>query len=89
MVLQSSDIVFEVVDGRAVLVDPSGSELITLNPVASMIWEALAEPSDADSIADRLLPEFEDVSREQLHADIVEFLKELDELGVLATNSED
>lgn len=76
---------YEVVDGRAVLVDPTGSELITLNPVASMIWNALEEPTDANTIADRLLPEFEDVTREQLHADVVAFLEELDGLGVLAT----
>ncbi len=88
MVSQSDGVVFEVVDGRAVLVDPTGSELITLNPVASMIWQALEDPTDAGAIADRLLPEFEDVTRDQLHADVVDFLKELDELGVLATASE-
>lgn len=88
MFTQSNSVVFEVVDGRAVLVDPTGSELITLNPVGSMIWGALSDPTDADQIADRLLPEFEDVTREQLHADVVEFLGELSELGVLADSSE-
>jgi len=87
MVSQSQSVVFEVVDGRAVLVDPSGSELITLNPVGSLIWNALAEPTDADAIATRLLPEFDDVTHEQLHADIVEFLRELGELGLLTTEA--
>ena len=87
MISQSSSVVFEVVDGRAVLVDPSGSELITLNPVGSMIWNALAEPTDAAAITDRLLPEFEDVTHEQLHADIVAFLNELTELGLLTTEA--
>ncbi len=88
MISQSSSVVFEVVDGRAVLVDPSGSELITLNPVGSMIWDALAEPTDVDAIADRLLPEFEDVTHEQLHGDIVAFVEELNELGLLATEAD-
>jgi hypothetical protein len=83
MISQSESVVFEVVDGKAVLVDPTGAELITLNPVATMIWEALATPTDADSIADRLLSEFEDVTRDQLHADVVEFLGELESLGVV------
>jgi hypothetical protein len=83
MISQSESVVFEVVDGKAVLVDPTGAELITLNPVATLIWEALATPTDADSIADRLLSEFEDVTRDQLHADVVEFLGELESLGVV------
>jgi Coenzyme PQQ synthesis protein D (PqqD) len=87
MVSQSTSVVFEVVDGRAVLVDPSGSELITLNPVGSMIWEALAEPTDADAIARKLLPEFEDVTFDQLHGDVVDFLGELTELGLLAADA--
>lgn len=87
MISQASSVVFEVVDGRAVLVDPSGSELITLNPVGSMIWNALAQPTDADAIADRLLPEFEDVTREELHGDIVAFIEELSELGLLTTEA--
>jgi hypothetical protein len=83
MISQSESVVFEVVDGKAVLVDPTGAELITLNPVATLIWEALATPTDADGIADRLLSEFEDVTRDQLHADVVEFLGELESLGVV------
>lgn len=88
MISQSNSVVFEVVDGRAVLVDPSGSELITLNPVGSMIWNALAEPTDADSIAGKLLPEFEDVTHEQLHADVVAFIEELTELGLLTAETD-
>jgi len=88
MVSQSNSVVFEVVDGRAVLVDPSGSELITLNPVGSMIWAALAEPTDADAVAKQLLPEFEDVSYEQLHGDVVDFIRELSDLGLLTAEAD-
>jgi len=87
MISQSNSVVFEVVDGRAVLVDPSGSELITLNPVGSMIWDALADPTDANTIADQLLPQFEDVTHEQLHGDIVTFIEELTELGLLTSEA--
>ena len=88
MVSQSSSVIFEVVDGRAVLVDPTGSELITLNPVGSMIWGAMTEPTNADAIAAKLLPEFEDVTHEQLHADIVTFIDELTELGLLTPEAD-
>lgn len=88
MISQSNSVVFEVVDDRAVLVDPSGSELITLNPVGSLIWEALAEPTDAESITERLLPKFEDVTRDELHADIIAFIEELTELGLLTAEAD-
>ena len=84
MFQRSDDVVFEVVDGHAVLVDPSGAELITLNPVGTMVWGALEQPGDADSLADGLLPEFEGVTREQLRADVVEFLDELRGLKLLS-----
>ena len=84
MVVRSGDVLFEVVAGRAVLVDPSGAELITLNPVGTLIWDALAQPADADSLTDRFQFEFEGVSSEQLRADIAAFLGELDGLSLLA-----
>jgi len=81
---RSPEVVFEVLDGRAVLVDPSGSELITLNPVGTLVWEALDEERNLDQVVDHLLPQFVGVERPELHADVSGFLRELEGLGLLA-----
>ena len=59
------------------LVDPSGTELLTLNPVGTLVWEALDGNSGVEELVDRLLPQFVDVSREELEQDIGDFLEEL------------
>lgn len=59
------------------LVDPSGTELLTLNPVGTLVWEALDGKREVDDLVDHLLPQFTDVSRQELEQDIVYFLEEL------------
>ena len=80
---RSPDVSYEVVEGRAVLVDGAGSELITLNPVGTLVWNALDGERDAAALADHLIGTFDDVSRAELEADIVEFLSELDACGLV------
>ena len=80
---RSPDVVFEVVDGRAILVDAAGKELITLNPVGTLVWDALDGTRDAAAVADHLLPAVEGVSREQLGVDVAAFLDELHDEGLV------
>jgi hypothetical protein len=75
-------VIWEVTGTRAVLLDPGGTELITLNPVGTLIWDAI-DGVQPDAITDLLLPQFEGVSREQFANDIRTFLEELEELGVI------
>jgi hypothetical protein len=84
MLQRAQDVVYEVVDGRAVLIDPAGVELITLNPVGTLVWQALDDGGDAATLTQRLLPEFEDVTAEQLERDIDAFLSELSGLGLVS-----
>ena len=74
---RSPDVTYEVVDDRAMLLDPSGKELITLNPVGSIVWETLDGTLDVAGITDRLLPRFDGVTREQLADDVELFVAEL------------
>ncbi len=74
---RSPEVTYEVVDGRAVLVDGAGIELITLNPVGTLVWNALDGEQDAAALAESLAGRFEGVTRDQLETDIVEFLSEL------------
>ncbi len=70
------------VDGRAFLLDASGAEMIVLNSVGTLVWDALGAPSDAETIAAALLPQFDDVTSAQLERDVADFLDELQRAGL-------
>jgi hypothetical protein len=74
---RSPDVTYEVVDGRAMLIDAAGTEIITLNPVGSLVWTALDGKRDVAALADHLLPELQGVSRAELERDIADFASEL------------
>jgi hypothetical protein len=81
---RAPDVTFEVVDGRAILIDGAGTELITLNPVGTMVWKALDGASDPAALASRLVPELEGVTIDVLEEDIRAFLDELADLGLVS-----
>jgi len=83
MFRRAEGVVLQVVDQRAFLLDATGTEMIVLNPVGTMVWEALDGPLDVGAIADSLANRFEDVSLAQLVSDLGEFLDELAELGLV------
>jgi coenzyme PQQ synthesis protein D (PqqD) len=84
MMLRRADgVVLQKVDDRAFLLDAAGAEMIVLNAVGTMVWEALDEPSDPDTIGGLLVDRFDDVSEPQLVSDVSEFLDELAELGLV------
>ena len=80
---RSPEVTFEVVDGRAILLDGKGSELITLNPVGTLVWNALDGERDAAGLAEHLLPTLEGVTRDQLEADVGTFLDEMSKEGLV------
>lgn len=82
-VRRSPDVIHEAVDGRAMLVSPDGSELISLNAVGTMVWELLDTGAAAGEIAAQLHPRFDDVAIEDLERDIHTFLDSLREQGLV------
>ena len=74
---RSDQVVFEVTGDRAVLLDPTGKELITLNPVGTVVWQLLDEPRDAGEVAAALGAAFPDVPLAKLEEDADRFLAEL------------
>jgi len=82
-VTRADEVLFEIIDATAVLVDPEGRELFTLNPVGSLVWEALAEHGEPAALADHLLPKLSGVARNQLESDIRVFLEELRTAGLV------
>jgi hypothetical protein len=79
---RADHVIWEVTGSRAVLLDPDGSELITLNPVGTIVWDAI-DGLPPEAITDLVHPHFEGVTREQLVTDVRAFLDELEELGVI------
>ena len=49
---------------------------ITLNPVASFLWDALKQPQSVSTLTELLLEEFE-VERERAQNDVTQFLEML------------
>lgn len=78
------NVVLQLVDERAFLLDEQGTEMIVLNAVGTMVWAALDEPCDPGAIAASLQDRFDDVTLAQLEGDVRDFLDELAELGLVA-----
>ena len=86
MLFQRADgVVYEVVDGKAMLVDMAGKELLTLNPVGTLVWEMLSDEGDPSVMASKLVTTFEGVSVGELERDIQDFLNELVGLGLVVS----
>jgi hypothetical protein len=73
----------ETVDGEAVIVDPAGTELITLNPVGSLVWNELREPHETPELVAIVSEHFADVARDVLERDIAAFVQELRDAGLV------
>jgi coenzyme PQQ synthesis protein D (PqqD) len=75
-------VLFEVVDGQAVLLDAAGTRLITLNRTGSLVWDALEQPTEFSAVVDRVAGQV-DADRDVLTEDVGRFLGELEEVGLV------
>ena len=71
---------------RIVLLDPAGRELITLNPVGSVVWELADGDHSVEELAGRLAQRFPAVPAEQVAADVAAFVAELSSMGLLVAD---
>lgn len=73
-----SGVSYEPSGDAVVILDADGTVMTTLNPVGSLIWQALDGARDHAALARDLADRFdEDVTVEQLERDIAEFIDEL------------
>lgn len=72
----------ETVDG-IVLLDIRQNLCLSMTPISAKVWRLLKLNYTVDRIADELSNEFQDVGREQIHSDIVEFVIDLGQKGLL------
>jgi hypothetical protein len=82
---RADGVLSEVLDGRAMLVAPDGTELITLNPTGTAVWDALADVDDPAAIAARLHETRPDVAVDVLESDVRAFLAELEEAALVVS----
>ena len=80
---RAAGVTYEIIEGQAVVIDPEGRELITLNDVGTMIWENLDGNRGVTELVDELLGNFDGVSHEEFEADVVAYLAELREAGIV------
>lgn len=76
----------QVVDGEAVLVLPDKGEVKVLNEVGARIWELADGTRTIGQIAEQLTEDFE-VDIQKAQNDVVEFLQQLEQKGVIQLES--
>lgn len=76
------------VDGEVVMLEPSTSRYFGLADTAVRIWQLLDEPRSVDGIVDALLDEY-DVDRETCEAEVIEFISQLADAGLVVRSTED
>jgi hypothetical protein len=76
------DVVFEVLDDEAVLLNLKTGIYYGLNDTGTRIWKLIEEHGDIDTVRRRMLEEFE-VSQETLEGDLLALLPELLDRGLL------
>lgn len=80
---RSPRVTYEIIEGLAVLIDPDGVELITLNDLGTRVWEELDGRRDATQLAEKLAEVSAGVTIEVLERDIIEFVAELERGGLV------
>ena len=73
---------FRVLDGQAIIAVSGRSEVHLLNDVGTRIWQLIDGQRDEEQLAAEVEREFE-VSLEQARRDVVEFVRNLTERGMI------
>ena len=81
------DVVFEVLEGEAVVLNLDTGIYFTLNPVGTRIWELIEEHGDLAKVRDAMISEYE-VGEETLDRDIEALMRELVEKGLVLSTPE-
>jgi hypothetical protein len=79
---KTPDAAYRIYDGEATIVLPSKAEVTVLNPVASLVWDAIDGRRTLAEILESVLRDY-DVPREQAMRDLIEFVNTLREQGMV------
>jgi len=81
--LRSDGLSWRELDDQVVVLDAKSSRYLTINGAGVVIWRALAEGAALDAIVRALVEEY-DVDEHVARNDVVVFLDDLRERGLLA-----
>jgi hypothetical protein len=84
---QAPGVLTEMAGERAILLDADSKELITLNPVGSVIWGLLHSDRTLDELLALVAETFPDAALTDLAQDVPAFIEELDEAGLLTSDA--
>lgn len=70
------------VDNEIVILNMKGNNYISLDAIGRRIWEIIETPITVDNVCDQLEQEF-DGTRDQITADVIAFLEELEREGLV------
>jgi hypothetical protein len=80
---RAPEVAFEVLDGHAVIIDPGAVEMLTLNPVGTLVWQHLDDARTQDELVAAVLPLVTGVTEAQLAADVATFVQGLLDDGLV------
>lgn len=78
----ADDIVASDIDDEKVMMSVEKGEYFGLDPIGSRVWELIEKPVKVGDLIDALLQKY-DVDRETCEHDVLVFLQELHESGIL------
>lgn len=76
------DVAFRQIKDETVLLNLKSGKYFSLDEVATRMWTLLIETHNLEITLEKLLEEYE-VEREQLRADLLEFVSQLESYGLI------
>ena len=78
----AEDVVFQELDGEAVLLNMRTGIYFGLNPMGTRIWQLLSEHGEVKTVTTMLLDEY-NVSEDQLRNHLSDFIEQLQSKGLV------
>ncbi len=80
------DVLFQELEGEAVLLNLDTEHYYGLDEVGTRMWQLLAEHGDVATVAEQVLAEY-DVDEATLHRDLADLIAELTDEGLLTVQT--
>ena len=84
----SEDVLFQALQGEAVLLNLKTGTYFGLDAVGTRIWQLLAEHEMLSEVAHVIVAEY-DVTQERCASDLLQLVANLEQQGLIAVNSHD
>lgn len=86
-VIKGDEVVSSIMDNETIMMSIENGEYYGINPVGSQIWEQIKTPRKVADICKIMCREF-NVEPEQCRRDVVNFLNQMVEKGIIAIADE-